>query len=77
MKLGDGDDQALALDEEPATGLSRSSAAFDLSGEPAEDLGAASFEPGSFEPMALSDDTLRSPFGANFGMIAGTGTREI
>eukprot|EP00029_Vermamoeba_vermiformis_P009284 TRINITY_DN4580_c0_g1_i1.p1 TRINITY_DN4580_c0_g1~~TRINITY_DN4580_c0_g1_i1.p1 ORF type:complete len:508 (+),score=133.45 TRINITY_DN4580_c0_g1_i1:43-1566(+) len=72
LKLGDGDDQALALDEEPATGLSRSSAAFDLSGEPAEDLGAASFEPGSFEPMALSDDTLRSPFGANFGMIAGT-----
>jgi hypothetical protein len=75
LTLGDG--QALALEEEPATGLSQSSLGFDLSSEPAEDIGAASFEPGSIEPMALSDDTLRSPFGANFGMIGGTGTREM
>ena len=68
--------QALALEEEPASaaGLSRSEG-MDLTAEHAEELGA-SFEPGSFEPMALSDDTLRSPFGATFGMIAGAGMNK-
>jgi hypothetical protein len=65
-----GEGQALNLEDEPAAaGLSRSELGFDLSSEHPEDMGA-SFEPGSFEQMALSDD-VRSPFGANFGMIAG------
>ncbi len=66
--------QALNLEEEPATGLSRSSIGIDISSEQPEEF-AASFEP-SIEPMALSDDTMRSPFGATFGMIAGTGMKE-
>lgn len=74
LGLSMGEGQALALEDEPGVAaLSRSEQGFDLSGEPMEDIG--SFEPGSFEQMALSDD-VRSPFGANFGMIAGGGMNE-